>query len=94
MTREMTRQKMCSKTGCVKSQKGTEIIEKRTFLNDETDTSAINKNMKGSEILKSEVKLTLAKLNRNKVTRPDGVVIEMFAALDDISIDKITNIQQ
>lgn len=34
----------------------------------------------------------MAKLIRNKATGPDGIVIEMLAALDDFCIDKITDI--
>lgn len=42
------------------------------------------KYLEGYEILKS----ALAKM-RNKTTKPDGIVIEMFSAVDDLGIDKV-----
>lgn len=43
--------------------------------------------MEGPEILKSDVRSALAKMNRNKAT--DGVVTEMLTLLDDFDIDNI-----
>lgn len=53
----------------------------------------IHKNIeKWPRILKSEVRSTLAKINKNKVSESDGIVIETLSALDAFGIDKITEI--
>lgn len=41
------------------------------------------------EILITEVKCTLAKLNRIKSVGPGGIVIDMLIAFDHFSIEKI-----
>lgn len=46
------------------------------------------------EILKTQVEAALAKLNRNKVAGPEGIITEMLTALDNFSIDKITEINE
>lgn len=43
-------------------------------------------------VLKSEVKLALAMMNRNKSAGPNSIVIEILSALDNLGIDKITEI--
>lgn len=44
--------------------------------------------MEGPEILKSEVRLVLDKMNWNKTEGENGIVIKMLTVLDDFSIDK------
>lgn len=44
------------------------------------------------EIISSEVSSSLAKMNRNKGTEPDGIVIEMLAVLDSFDNERITDI--
>lgn len=44
------------------------------------------------EILKSEVKSQLTKINTNKATGTGQIVIEMLSAINDIGIDKFTEI--
>lgn len=48
--------------------------------------------MEGPVILKSEVRLTLVKIDRNKTARSDGIVMEILLALDNFRIGKITEI--
>lgn len=43
-------------------------------------------------VLKSEVKLALAIMNRNKAAGPDSIVIEILSVLDNLGIDKITEV--
>lgn len=43
-------------------------------------------------ILKSEERLALAKINRNKAAGLYGITIKIISALDDFGIDKITEI--
>lgn len=40
----------------------------------------------------SEIRSTLDTMNRNKAGIPDGIVKETFSALDNFSVDKITEI--
>lgn len=50
------------------------------------------RNIKGQEILKSEVEIALAELNRYKSVLTEGIAIEMLAVLTDIGIDMFTDI--
>ena len=40
--------------------------------------------VKGEKILKSEVRWAMSKMKKNKAAGPDGVVTEMFEALEGI----------
>lgn len=51
-------------------------------------TPIIHRNAEGPEILKSDVKLELEKVNRKTAAGPDRIVIKMMTALDDSVIDK------
>ena len=42
--------------------------------------------------MKSEVRMALKKMKKNKSPGPDGVVVEMIHALEDFGIDKLTEI--
>ncbi|MGX9987587.1 reverse transcriptase domain-containing protein [Soonwooa purpurea] len=101
--RELTGQRMCSSTGCIRSKEGTIILEKEKILqrwkeyigelfHDKREQPAVNRIDDGPEILKSEVEAALAKLKRNKAPGPDGIVAEMMTALDDFGIEKLTEI--
>lgn len=47
--------------------------------------------MEEPEILKDEVRSALAKMNRNKAARPDGIVTNAFS-LDDFAINRIPEV--
>lgn len=47
----------------------------------------IYKNIRELVLKKSEVKLAVVKINRNKVIGPDMFVIKMISSLDDLLID-------
>lgn len=49
---------------------------------DERKQLTMHRNIKGSEILKSEL----------KVAGPNRIIVEMLTGLDDFGIDKITDI--
>lgn len=49
-----------------------------------------NKNRQGMEIVKSDIRSALDKINRHKSTGPDAIVIEMLPVLEDFGIDKTT----
>lgn len=66
---------------------GTKISE-----NDESGHPIIHRNIKRPKILKFVLKSIVDKLNINKVVDPDGILIEMFSALNDLGIDKVTDI--
>lgn len=46
----------------------------------------------GPGILKSKLRFALAKMNRDKAAGSDGIIIDMLLALDNIRVDKITEI--
>lgn len=48
--------------------------------------------MQGPEILKSKVISALTMMHINKTTGQDGVIIEMLLALDDLGIDKFSEL--
>lgn len=48
--------------------------------------------MGGPEILKSEVRPVLDKMNRNKTEGEDRIVIEMLTAFDNFGIDKTAEV--
>lgn len=48
------------------------------MFDDERGQPTRHRNMKGAKILKSEVKAALAKMNRNKVTESDRIVINVW----------------
>lgn len=48
--------------------------------------------MDGYVVLKSEVNLAMAKINKNKSAVTDGIVSEMQSAFDNFRIDEITEI--
>ena len=52
----------------------------------------IRKKMEGPEILKSEVRAAMAKMQRNKSAGPDEIVIELVTALEDFKIEKVTEV--
>lgn len=43
--------------------------------------------MEGFVVLKSDVRLSMTKMKRNKTARPNGIVVEILSTLD-IIIDK------
>lgn len=98
--KQLTGQKTCFSAGCLKSKDGMLILEKEKILqhwNKYIGELFHNERKQpeytyGPEILKTEVEAALAKLNRNKAAGPDGIVTKMLTALDDFSIDKITEI--
>lgn len=49
--------------------------------------------MERPTILKTEVRLALTKMNRNRTMEPNWIVIQMLSSLDDFEINKITEIK-
>ena len=45
--------------------------------------------VKGEKILKSEVRWAMSKMKKNKAAGPDGVVTEMFEALEEYGVDRL-----
>ena len=48
--------------------------------------------MEGPEILRSEMRAAMTKMKRNKTAGPDEIVIEVVTALEDIGIEKVTEV--
>ena len=102
--KEISGQKSCSASGCIKSKQGTIIMEKKEILERWTEyitelfhdcrgeKPAILKNLEGPTILRSEVQAALAKMKRNKATGPDEISAEMLEALDDYGLEKLTEL--
>lgn len=67
----------------------TERIHRRTPYG-EREPLAIKRNITGLEILASEFKSGLAKLNRIKAKGHEGILLRMLAALDGFGTDIIT----
>lgn len=63
-------------------EKEKRFIDGRMFSENSCTTKENNRNIEGPEMLKFEVKSTMAKLRRNKAMGPDRIVIMMLAALD------------
>lgn len=77
------------------------IIEKKNTLQGQNKyirelfyngRSLQHKDIIGWFILKSYVRQTLVQMKRNKTVGPDGIVIEMLLALDDLGTNKIIEI--
>lgn len=63
----------------------------REFFRDEREQPAINRNIKGPEILKFKMESELTKLGINKEEGLDSIVIEILTASNDFGIEKITD---
>ena len=48
--------------------------------------------IEGPNILKSEVRTAIKMIRKNKAAGPEGVVIEMIEALEEYSVEKLTEI--
>ena len=102
--KELTGSRSCTSNGCIRAKDGTIIVKKEDVMNRWTEyikelfqdnrggKPIIRKPMDGPTILKSEVKAAISKIKRNKAKGPDGIVIEMIQALDDLGIESVTNI--
>lgn len=78
----------------MKSKDGTLILDKEQILQrwneyDKREQPVIYRSIKGQEILKSEVESILTKLNRNKATGPDGIIMERLAVLYDLVLTRL-----
>lgn len=51
-----------------------------------------DRNMEGPELLKTVVTSAMSKMNRKKAAKPNGTVIKMLGALNDLGFQKITEI--
>lgn len=93
---------MGSSTGCIKSNKGTLIIEKEKILQEwneyigelfhDNRKPTIHKKHGRTCSIQSEARLALAMMNRNKAAGPDEILIEMISALNNFKINKVTKI--
>lgn len=100
MIKEVVGQKICSLKGCINFKKGMLIIEiekipqqwKKLFYDSRRAKTTLHKNIQRLVVLQSEIRVALAKMNRNKATQLDVIVIEKIPALNDLWIDKITEI--
>lgn len=90
-------------TCCIKSKEGKLIIEQEKIhqieseyieelFHNEKEKPAMHKNIEQSEMLRSEVKLVLDKMNSNETEGPDMIAIEMLSVWDNSIISKITEI--
>lgn len=75
------------------------IIEKKKILQRRSESfrelfhdERLHKNIESLEILKFEVRLVLEKMNNNKNPGLNLIVIDMLTTLDDIVIDKTTEL--
>ncbi|XP_042884442.1 uncharacterized protein LOC122261026 [Penaeus japonicus] len=62
------------------------------FNDDRGEKPKVEKNMEGPPIIKSEVRVAIGKMKKNKAPGPDKIVTEMIKALDEFGIDKMTEI--
>ncbi|XP_042883267.1 uncharacterized protein LOC122260182 [Penaeus japonicus] len=96
--------KSCSSSGCLIAKDGTVIMEKEEILerwteyiedlfhDDRGEKPKVEKNMEGPPTLKSEVRVAIGKMKKNKAPGPDKIVTEMIKALDEFGIDKMTEV--
>ena len=56
------------------------------FDDERKEKPIIQKNIEGPRILESEVRNAISKMKKKKAAGPDGIVIEMIAALDDFGV--------
>ena len=96
----------CTGSGCIKAKDGTMHVEKDAILNRWTEyVEELFHNVRGSmpsfpdliegpNILKSEVRIVIKMMRKNKAAGTDEVVIEMIEALEEYGVEKLTEINK
>ena len=94
----------CSNPGCIKGKDGSILFEMKDkmsrwtqyigelFEDSREAMPSFADEVKGEKILKSEVRWAMSKMKKNKAAGPDGVVTEMFEALEEYGVDRLTEI--
>eukprot|EP00795_Rhopilema_esculentum_P008226 gene8226-biopygen9334 len=102
--KEISGRRSSAPSGCIQSNDDETITEKEKalerlteyleelFKDDRGNKPTIKKNFDGSKILKSETESALKKMKKNKAAGPDEITAEMLTFLDDLGMDKLTEV--
>ena len=101
---EIIGKRTCSSTGCLKTKKGSIIMDKKKILerwaeyireifeDNRKEHDVMKKNFAGPPIMKDEVREAMRKMKTGKATGPDGLSIELIEALEEYGIEKVTTL--